>query len=469
MKIRKIRKPVVIAVLMMFTVFGTAYANQTDVNAYAPHRSGGVTLSGHLVQEKIYLHGDGIFELNLELNAAHAPDISQSMEKKVDIVLVLDRSGSMQGLKMQYAKKAVLNLIDLLSSQDRLSLVSYSDEVRRHCQLVALTTHNKSMLRSMVHALYAGGSTNLGGGLQTGIDTIMQATQGNRIRKVILISDGLANRGIVNPRELGRMASIALEHDFSVATVGVGDSFNEQLMAYIADQGAGTYHYMENPDAFTAVFEHEFMKSRQVAATSLEVHIPRDQNVRLLSAGGFPFKAFADHYAVYPGNLLSGQTRKLFLRFQASAVTGESCTLKGIWISYVSQGTFFREPLNKPFTVVWAHDENEVLSSIHRDAWEEKVLQEDYNRLREEVAADVKAGNENIAMQKIETYYKEKKKLNDQVQSKQVDKNLKEDVADLKSMVRETFQGSPSAVMQKQKSNAKSLQYEGYKERRSKN
>ena len=134
----------------------------------------------------------------------------------------------------------------------------------------------------------------------------------------------------------------------------------------------------------------------------------------------------------------------------------------------MSQGTLFREPLQKPFTVVWAQDESEVLSSIHKEAWEEKVLQEDYNRLKEEVAEDVKAGNENDAMQKIETYFQEKKELNDRVQSEQVDKNLKEDVEGLKSMVRETFQGSPSAVIQKQKSNAKSLQYEGYKERRSK-
>ena len=407
--------------------------------------------------------------MNLELNAAQPTDDPHPLEKSVDIVLVLDRSGSMQGLKMQYAKKAVLNLIDLLSPEDRLSLVSYSDDVRRHCHLVSLTRSNKRMLRSMVHAIYAGGSTNLGGGLQTGIDTIMQAPEGIRIRKVILISDGLANRGIVNPWELGRMASVALEHDFAVATVGVGDSFNEQLMAHIADQGAGTYHYMENPDAFVAVFEHEFMKSRQVAATSLEVHIPKVEGVRLVSAGGFPMKAFADHYAVYPGNLLSGQTRKLFLRFQASTFISESYTLKGIWISYVSQGTFYREPLEKPFTVVWVKDESEVLSSIHKEAWEDKVLQEDYNRLREEVAADVKAGNEADAIQKIETYYREKKELNKSVQSKDVDKNLKEDVEELKGMVRETFQGSPSAVMQKQKSNAKSLQYEGYKERRSKN
>lgn len=458
-----------VIVLILFIAFGAAYASRTQNDVANPDRAGVVTLSGHLVQDKIYLHGDGIFELNLELNAALSPYYHSPMEKNVDIVLVVDRSGSMQGMKMQYAKQAVMDLISLLSQGDRLSLISYSDSVRQHSPLVNLTERNQSMLRNMVHAIYAGGSTNLGGGLQAGLDTILQESQGTRIRKVILISDGLANRGVVNPWELGRMASIALENDFSVATVGVGDSFNEQLMALIADQGAGTYHYLENPNTFAAVFEHEFMKSRQVAATSLELHIPKVQGVRLLSAGGFPVKEFPNHYAVYPGNLLTHQTRTLFLRFQASTATNESYTLQGIWISYVSQGTVYRESLQKLFTVVWAQEESEVLSSIHKEAWEEKVLQEDYNRLKEEVAADVKAGKEQDALQKIETYSHEKKELNDSVQSEQVGKNLNEDVEELKTMVRETFQGSPAAVSQKQKSNAKSLQYEGYKERRSKN
>ena len=459
---------IVMLILITTLALGTAIAKQPLDKPSSAGRPKAVSLSGRMVQEKIYRHGDGIFDLNLHIKAGHEPYDMDTPAKNVDIVLVLDRSGSMQGVKMQYAKRAVLNLIALLSPNDRLGLVSYSDHVRRHSRLLNLTPGNQNVLRSMVHTLYAGGSTNLGGGLQTGIDTILQEPRGNRIRKVMLISDGLANRGIVDPWELGRMASIALETDFSVATIGVGDSFNEQLMAHIADQGGGTYHYMENPDAFIAVFEHEFMKSRHVAATSLEVHIPKVHGVRLLSAGGFPFKTFDDHYAVYPGNLLSGQARSLFLRFQASAAMGESYTLQGIWVSYVRQGTFFREPLLKPFTIAWAENENDALSSIHKESWEGKVLQEDYNRLREEVAAAVKAGREAEAIQKIDAYYQEKKELNDRVQSEPVKKNLEQDVLGLKNMVSDTFQGSPAAVSRKQNSNAKSLQYEGYKERRSK-
>ena len=177
MKIKIYRITIMVTIVMTFTVLGAAYANRTHDDPLTPAKERVVRLSGHLVQEKIYLHGDGIFALNLELDAAQKLYDTRPIEKNVDIALVLDRSGSMQGLKMQYAKKAILDLISLLSPGDRLSLVSYSDNVRRHCHLVSLTDRNKSMLRSMVHAIYAGGSTNLGGGLQTGIDNIMQEAQ----------------------------------------------------------------------------------------------------------------------------------------------------------------------------------------------------------------------------------------------------------------------------------------------------
>ena len=116
----------------------------------------------------------------------------------------------------------------------------------------------------------------------------------------------------------------------------------------------------------------------------------------------------------------------------------------------------------------------ETLIAVYRENINNKrgdllqVIQEDYNRLKEAVAADVKAGAEEEALRKIDTYYREKKQLNDSVQSDRVARNLEEEVDGLKSIVRETFQGAPAAVIQKQKANAKAMQYEGYKERRSK-
>ncbi|MGD8765734.1 MAG: hypothetical protein PVG87_25730, partial [Desulfobacteraceae bacterium] len=108
----------------------------------------------------------------------------------------------------------------------------------------------------------------------------------------------------------------------------------------------------------------------------------------------------------------------------------------------------------------------EVYSSIDKSAWTRKVLQEDFNRLRQEVAHDLKAGKKEGALDRIERYYKEQKTINTRVGSQEVDDNLNKDLEQLRGVVEDTFHGAPSAVSEKQKRNSKSLQYEGYKGRR---
>jgi len=473
MKTKNYRIVAVIVGLIVMSAAGLVYSNRSSAiinsGVEAEGGAGGLNLTANLVQENILSGGEGIFEMTFELTAPENIVMNDLSVKNVDMVLVLDRSGSMQGKKMIYAKQAVSELLSLLTPNDRLSLISYSDGVHKQSQLVKITSENRRRLHRHVHTIQAGGGTNLGAGLKTGLDTILTESRENAIRKVILISDGMANKGVVDPMALGRMASIALEKDFSVATIGVGDSFNEQLMTHIADQGAGTYHYLENPDAFAGVIEREFRRSRQVAATSLEIFVPRIKGVMLKSAGGFTIKEQSDGYTIYPGNLLSGQSRKVFLTFQASAEPGRKYTIDEIRTGYISQGQQFRQRLEKTFTISCVETKKAVLGSIHKKSWEDKVLLEDYNRLREDVALDVKSGDKEKAIQKIDAYYQQKKQLNETVQSGKVEENLEQDVSDLKTMVRDTFKGAPAAVSQKQKTNAKSLQYEGYSKRRSKN
>jgi Ca-activated chloride channel family protein len=108
-----------------------------------------------------------------------------------------------------------------------------------------------------------------------------------------------------------------------------------------------------------------------------------------------------------------------------------------------------------------------VFAAIDKSEWEEKVLRDDYNRLREEVAVDIKQGNEKGAFDRINQYYDKQQSVNSVVRSSQVADNLEKDLDDLRGFVKETFKGKPEEVVHKQKKNAKALQYEGYAGRRS--
>ncbi len=430
--------------------------------------NGPVTFSAHLVQDKVFAGGDGTVSLSLTMQANEMLSSEENEAQHVDMVIVLDQSGSMQGQKMEYARQAVLNLLSGLSPNDRVALIGYANGVRKYTDLLNVTGANLEELQSIISSLSTGGHTNLGGGLQEGINTLLSSQKNGNMERVILISDGLANRGITGLEDLGEMASIAVNKEFGISTVGVGNDFNEQLMTAIADRGAGNYYYLSNPQAFAQVFLKEFQDTRTVVAHATELNIAIPEGVALIKASGFPITITGNQAVVHPGDLLAGQTRKLFLTLQVPTHLEKTYELAGLNLQYVHQETSYTTALSEPFQIACVNDPNEAVASIDTAEWEEKVIQEDFNALRENVALDLKKGKKKEAMEKIDDYYSQQEVLNDEVGSAKVTTHLENEVDELRDFVEQTFTGDRQDVEKQQKANAKSLQYEGYKERRAK-
>ncbi|MBW2593805.1 MAG: hypothetical protein JRE58_12545, partial [Deltaproteobacteria bacterium] len=140
--------------------------------------------------------------------------------------------------------------------------------------------------------------------------------------------------------------------------------------------------------------------------------------------------------------------------------------LKDIQVEYVYNDCYYTADLDKSFPIACIKDARKVAASIDRDKWSQKVIQSDFNRLKEEVALDIKTGQKKKALQRIEKYYTRQHTLNAVVGSPEVADNLGRDVDKLRDTVRKTFSGKPAAVQRKQKENAKALQYEGYQGQR---
>ncbi|MGD9134781.1 MAG: VWA domain-containing protein, partial [Desulfobacterales bacterium] len=181
---------------------------------------GPVTLNGRLVQHKVLQGSDGRVNLALTLQADERFDPQSDDTRNVDMVIVLDRSGSMKGRKINDARQAVLQLLSGLSARDRFALVTYSDRVQQISGLKHVTADHGKQLKMLVNGIIAGGGTNLGDGLQTGIDVILAAPENGNAKKLVLISDGLANKGITDSTRLGQMAAVAVEQEFAISTVG---------------------------------------------------------------------------------------------------------------------------------------------------------------------------------------------------------------------------------------------------------
>jgi Ca-activated chloride channel homolog len=433
-----------------------------------PVSTGPVTVDVDLVQHKVLTGSDGRVAVSLALAADPVEPTEGRPEQHADLVVVLDRSGSMSGSKLRDARRAVLQLIERLTARDRLAVVTYSNGVEIVSPLVFMDGDHRDSVRAAVQEIYSGGGTNLGGGLQEGIATLMQAPARDRQRKVILISDGLANQGITDPQILGGMAAGALEHNYTVSTVGVGYDFNEVLMTTIADHGAGRYYFLEDPMAFARVFEKELQATRQVAASGLEIRVPLKNGLQVTHAGGYPVQIKDGCAVVHPGDLLSGQQRKLFLTLQVPTDRKGEIDLGTLDVTYHSNGAIRHLSSKEKLILACVGDEKAVMSSIDQAAWGDQVVQEDYSRLKERVAEAIRKGEKDDALEQIREYESRNRAVNATVGSGKVASNLSRDLPDLRQSVEETFAGPPAAVAEKKKQTSKALQYESYKMRRDK-
>ncbi len=237
-------------------------------------------------------------------------------------------------------------------------------------------------------------------------------------------------------------------------------------MTSIADQGTGSYHYLENPAAFSEVFQNEFHETRESVATNLKVQMPAGGGIRLIDAAGYPIMHRNGRTEFYPGSLRSGQVRTLYLTLQVPTGSLRAFKLDPIDVLYSHNGQAYAVSLVDSFKIACVKDPAMVFSSIDESSWSDKVIREDFNRLKQEVAADIKAGRKQQAMSRISQYHGDQQAANAVIGSARVAENLDKDLKQLQTFVEDTFQGAPAAVRQKQNSNAKALQYEGYNGRR---
>jgi Ca-activated chloride channel family protein len=242
--------------------------------------------------------------------AATEKETEASRAAPLDVAFVLDRSGSMQGDKLDLAKEGVDLAVARLRDADRAALVVYDDEVDTVQSLAAATPRLKASLRLALHGIDAGGSTYLSGGWVAGCQQLAEATPvtkaepaATRIRRVILLTDGLANVGILEPGVLARHAGELRRRGIATTTVGVGQDFDEGLLSAMAEAGGGNFQYVAGSDGLRAFFTHELQELFSVAATGLAVTLafPPGVDAELVSA--FPVEAKGDALEVSIGDL----------------------------------------------------------------------------------------------------------------------------------------------------------------------
>jgi Ca-activated chloride channel family protein len=185
------------------------------------------------------------------------------------VSLVLDRSGSMHGEPLEAAREAAERFLGFLSPEDRVSLVSFDDNVVTEFGPGAGSDPDA---RLAVRRLMPGGSTNLSGGWLQGrthvADRMVEGTN-----RVILLTDGQANVGVVEPRQLESLARAAAHAGVTTTCIGFGPAFNEDLLRAMGEGGGGNFWYVEETDQMAGIFAGEIEGLVALAAQNVTVEL----------------------------------------------------------------------------------------------------------------------------------------------------------------------------------------------------
>lgn len=211
--------------------------------------------------------------LKISLDAPAAPRAGN--RPPVNLAVVLDRSGSMTGDKIEKAKEAAIAALRRLGPDDLFSLVMYDHEVET--LVPAQSARNTEWIEGRIRTIGARGNTALFAGVSQGAAEVRRHLEDRRyVHRIILLSDGLANVGPSAPEDLARLGAALIKENISVTTVGVGTDYNEDLMTRLSQQSDGNTYFVRSSDDLPRIFSAELGDVLSVVARKviLEITFP---------------------------------------------------------------------------------------------------------------------------------------------------------------------------------------------------
>lgn len=449
------RKQLMVAAGMVTATvaIGAARSAGRSIIAPAPTRSafsappqGPVTFSGQLDRTSVLAGQDGTVRMELVMSAG-AQEPARRARHATDVVIILDRSGSMSGEKVMHAQAAVRELIQQLTSDDRFALVTYSDDAAITIPLSPVNTQNRSAWLAQVARIQTDGGTNISRGMDVGLALVEGARANGRTPHMILISDGLANQGDASHEGLVRRARRAAQGEFMLSAVGVGLDFNEFLMNGLADAGTGNYYYLRDATELSSVFAREFDAARSTVVSGLAVQIDPAPGVRVVDAAGYPLETNGTRTIFRPGALFAGQERRVWVTFNVPQQTVGEYDVGRFSLAYQRDGARQELSFADVPRVACVQGEEEFYRNVDVTAWGRSVVIDEYNKMKADVARDVKEGRRDEALRKVREFKDEKQALNARLRSAPVAAQM-QSVDKLEADVDAAFKGADQAARQ---------------------
>jgi Ca-activated chloride channel family protein len=403
----------ILTTVVWVQVQGRTFTSTSHVNGtggqISVHPRTGVEFQASLSNPMVVQGHDGTVYLNLSVTTPRTV-YRDILRVPTDLIVVLDRSGSMgEDNKWHYATQAVHSVLDRLGIDDRIALVTFDSTAQVQSQLVAASEGNIQRFRSIVNSLRPGASTNLGEGLLRAEELASKTMAAKRRGRVLLLSDGHANAGIVAPSQLGAMVRRISNQGAVVSTIGMGLGFNETLMASLADHGMGSFSFLEHLESLGTILARELSDSRDLYADASEVRIDLPSGVELIDAAGYPFVLEGQTAVIRTGQLIQDSVKSFMATLRIPNHMAAEYTFGNIDLSYRVDGSSYRQEVESSgltMACVVPERQEEAVASINKELYEDAWIKNNLGSVMKDVADFVRSGEREKAEEVVQSYRK---------------------------------------------------------------
>ena len=290
----------------------------------------------------------------------------------VNLSIVLDRSGSMAGKKLEKAKDAAIEALRHLGLGDIFSVVVYDHNVKT--VVPAQSARNAEWIEGKIRQIRSGGRTALFGGVSQGASEVRKNIYGRYVHRIILLSDGIANVGPSTPEDLGRLGTALVKEGISITTVGVGTDYNEDLMTRLSQNSDGNTYFVESSRDLPRIFAAELGDVLSVVAKKVRITIECPGGVRPLKIVGREGRIKGRTVEFLLNQLYGSQEKYALVEVEIpKGESGRTMDIALVRVSYENPFTQKNEHVSGRASARFSDDRQEVHKSVNID------VQRDYN------------------------------------------------------------------------------------------
>ena len=297
---------------------------------------------------------------------------SEQERAPLNIALVIDRSGSMRGTRIEQAREAAIQAVRRMDSRDIVSVVTFDNIV--DVLVPATRVSNREDIERRIRSIQVGGTTAIYAGVQKGAEELRKFFDQERINRIILLSDGLANVGPSTPAQFAELGRTLGGKGITVTTFGLGNDYNEDLMARLASASDGNHKFIANANQLPEIFQQEFNTALSVVAQDVRVVVTLPEGNRPVRALNMEVDINGQEVTFGWNQIYSNHERFVMLEVEIPARSdGSTLELATATLRYNNMETNQVDNLSARLGVRFSSSQAQVNAAINKPVMEDYV------------------------------------------------------------------------------------------------